>query len=339
MTLPPPRPGLSARDALARFAPGLPPRRPSLLLAGPGEMVARLYPVWDAALRERPDIRLVIAVPRTELAMVRRRYPHEIVLALPREPQAPAWRARLGVLAVAAPDADPTRTVAQLLASAPPAAAGTLRERMLRRLAGPPLDSVAALGRRLGEPGAIVCLGNGPSSEHPDLAALASDAALFRVNWIWRARGVLTAPDVVFTVDPDLPEPGRAPVILFPTAATGLPILTRHALRLRPPRAGYGFLDRFEPPVAELSLPRIPTNGALMVAVAAALKPARLVIAGIDLYRHPGGRYPGDTDAVDGYAREHSADLDLAVIAAALAGFDGEVVILGAPLRAALGRG
>ena len=57
-----------------------------------------------------------------------------------------------------------------------------------------------------------------------------------------------------------------------------------------------------------------------MVVVAAALQPKRLVIAGLDLYRHPEGRYPGAT-AIDGYARGHSAACDLAVIAEALDGF------------------
>ena len=73
-------------------------------------------------------------------------------------------------------------------------------------------------------------------------------------------------------------------------------------------------LERLQPPLFDPSKPIIPTNGALMVAVAAALQPKRLVIAGLDLYRHPEGRYPGST-AIDGYARGHSAACDLAVIA------------------------
>jgi hypothetical protein len=61
------------------------------------------------------------------------------------------------------------------------------------------------------------------------------------------------------------------------------------------------------------------------------------VIAGLDLYRHPEGRYPGST-AVDGYARGHSAACDLAVIAEALERFSGELVILSPALVEALGR-
>ena len=106
---------------------------------------------------------------------------------------------------------------------------------------------------------------------------------------------------------------------------------------MRPPSAGYVFLDTFDPSLADLSGPMIPTNGALMIAVAAALDPERIVISGMDLYQHPQGRYPGDTAAQDGYSREHSAEIDLNLIRAALGGFAGEVIILSDNLRAALG--
>ena len=106
---------------------------------------------------------------------------------------------------------------------------------------------------------------------------------------------------------------------------------------LRPPARGYAFLDEFDPPPADLSGAVIPTNGALMIAVAAALRPKEIVIAGMDLYRHASGRYPGESGAVDGYAREHSRDVDLGLIRAALAGFDGKIVHLSDNLRKALG--
>ena len=74
-----------------------------------------------------------------------------------------------------------------------------------------------------------------------------------------------------------------------------------------------------------------------MIAIAAALAPDTLVIAGMDLYRHPAGRYPG-SDAVEGYARGHSAECDLALIARALDGFKGRVVLFSPNLARALGR-
>src|SRR4029079_17608285 len=100
---------------------------------------------------------------------------------------------------------------------------------------------------------------------------------------------------MVFTAAHDLPR-GRRSVIVFPDSATGIPILVRHTFLLHPPRAGYVFLDELlDLPVASSSEGRdMPTNGARMIAAAAALQPKRLAIAGMDLYQHPGGRYPGD---------------------------------------------
>jgi hypothetical protein len=89
--------------------------------------------------------------------------------------------------------------------------------------------------------------------------------------------------------------------------------------------------------LADFTQPVIPTNGALMVAIAAALQPKRIVIAGIDLYQHPAGRYPGDPGAY-GYASEHNAETDLAIIRRALDNCDCEAVILSDNLRQALGR-
>lgn len=332
-------PAMSTRDHLQRLALALPARRPTVLFDGSGAEIARGYPALDETLRAHAGYRLVIAVPADELAATRRRYPHEIVLPAPAPVLAALWRWRLGVVNVITPE---TPDAAVRLAALPPLASATgrhgLSERVVALAAGQPIASIPELKHRLGAPRAILCLGNGPSSEDPRLHDYASGAALFRVNWNWRGRGFLEAPDVVFTVDPDPPGRGCPPVLLFPSTEIGVPILRRHLLRGYRPRAGYGFLDRFQPPPAELSGRHIPTNGALMVALAAALAPERLVIAGIDLYRHPEGRYPGDTEAVDGYSREHRAELDLAVIGTALDGYRGEVVILSDNLKDALGR-
>lgn len=100
---------------------------------------------------------------------------------------------------------------------------------------------------------------------------------------------------MVFTADPDLDDLPHQPVIVFPTRATGEPILT---------------------------------TGALMGALAATLRPARLVISGSDLYRHPQGKHPGGADNRDGYTDQHSAQTDLDLIGRAIAGHDGHLVIL-----------
>ena len=73
-----------------------------------------------------------------------------------------------------------------------------------------------------------------------------------------------------------------------------------------------------------------------MIAAAAALNPARLIIAGIDLYQHPEGRYPGDLVGTNAYSRAHTRQTDLDIIRLALAGYRGEVTILGDALQAAL---
>lgn len=330
---------MTVADALSRLCLALPLRRPSVLVVGTAAELAELHPALDRVLAAHPGYRLVLAVPPDEVAGMRRRYPHELVLAQPHAPLAGLWRRCLGIARTLDAGGQPAEAAFADLPDVPrPSAGSPVGARLVAWLAGGPVGSMAELKARLGAPRSIVCLGNGPSSEDARLAAYAEGAALLRVNWVWRQREHLAAPDVVFTVDPDLPDRDRAPVLLFPTAAIGRPILLRHALRGCPPRAGYGFLDQLTPPVADLSGRHIPTNGALMVAVAAALAPQRLVIAGIDLYRHPDGRYPGDADAVDGYTREHRQDLDLAVIRAALDTFAGEAIILSDNLRAALGR-
>jgi hypothetical protein len=73
-----------------------------------------------------------------------------------------------------------------------------------------------------------------------------------------------------------------------------------------------------------------------MIAAAAALNPARLIIAGVDLYQHPEGRYPGDLLGANAYARAHTRATDLDIIRTALAQYRGEVTILGDALRTAL---
>jgi hypothetical protein len=202
-------------------------------------------------------------------------------------------------------------------------------------LSGQRIAALADLKSRLGAPGTIVCLGNGPSSEDARIASY-DGAALFRVNWIWLDRGWMVAPDVVFTGDPDVLRLAREPIVIFPTAAEGTPILRGYGAARRARLPGYAFLDRFEPGVADMAAARIPTNGALMVAVAALLRPSRLVVAGIDLYRHPCGKYPGPADNADGYTSRHGEDIDLELIGRALRDFRGDLHILSDNLCGAL---
>ncbi len=341
---------MTLADHLQRLGLSLPPARPTVLLVGTAGEIDRLYPMLDAVLRQRPAYRLALAADPLDVPALRRRYPHELVLPLPNALGTRRWLRRLetvliigcmpndppsGVDAIPVVDASPEALLERLprrdIAVAPVPAGAFLIDLLGRRI-----GSIADLAAKLGNPRTVACLGNGPSSEDPRLAAYGG-ATLFRVNWNWRGRDWMTAPDVVFTADPDLPGARRRrPIIVFPRAATGRPILMRHTMALRPPSAGYAFLDGFVPPLADLASPVIPTNGALMIAVATALRPERVVIAGMDLYSHPEGRYPGDTAAQDGYSREHDAAMDLALIRTSLRVFEGEAVILSDNLRQAL---
>lgn len=294
-------------------------------------------------LREQPGYRLIIAVPSGDLDTVRSRFSHELVVGGPPVGALADWfwRRRWRVaklLDAAAPDKMRRAWVNELVSSAN---AHTLpkirRQSILTRLSGAPeIGSVEALRTWLGTPETIVCLGNGPTSESPELAAY-RDVTLLRVNWTWQARGLMTDPDAVFTADPDVPPKNSKAVLIFPRSEGGRIVLRQHLLAGRRARSGFMMLDRLEPAIADFGAREIPTNGALMIAVAVALQPRRLVIAGMDLYSHAEGRYPGAL-AVDGYARGHSARCDLALIRGALADYEGETIILSSNLRAAIGR-
>jgi hypothetical protein len=193
----------------------------------------------------------------------------------------------------------------------------------------------AELADCLGHPERIVCLGNGPTSEDPALAAYAGDT-LFRVNWRWRGRGVMTAPQLVFVGDPRTPARLSAPIYGFRSVGDANYVLWRRSLVFHLPRFRFFVFDAMEDSPGSQGWRARPTNGAIMVATAAALRPRRLVIAGIDLYSHPGGRYPGSGGAHDGYNRVHDRNVEIEMIRQALSGFSGELRILSPMLSAAL---
>ena len=196
-------------------------------------------------------------------------------------------------------------------------------------------ESWNEIGTRLGRPQSILCLGNGPSSEDPALANEFHDC-LFRVNWVWHARARMTRPQIVFTADPDLPPPQSDAILAFPTRGDAHRILRRYRRAGRLDRRSYFVMPELESPLTGRVWPLRPTNGALMIAAAAQLQPRRLVIAGIDLYQHPAGKYPGEPADANDYDAIHSRDNDLEAIALALAVFPGEVLVIGDQLRAAL---
>jgi hypothetical protein len=205
------------------------------------------------------------------------------------------------------------------------------------------IDTIDALRDRLGAPGTVLCLGNGPSSAAPEVAAFPHDA-LFRVNIDWRGGGTLTEPDMVFVgVKRAMRRLGRVPLgVASPRKEAAL-----IACRLFEPWHGpavYAVAETLAagvmPPTAG---PLRPTTGAYMLAVAVALAPPRLAIAGIDMFSHPAGAYPPGADPVPGgsvnaFAPSHDFETDAAFMVACLERYAGELVVFGPALQGLLRR-
>jgi len=210
-------------------------------------------------------------------------------------------------------------------------------QRWLER-SGDRLDSFDELRERLGCPRTLLCLGNGPSSEHPELRRVRFDA-LFRVNWRWLERGWLTHPDVVFTGDrTTLARVGSSCFFGFRTIDEEIRVFRRRFLRpRRRPLLRYFTYERLPGFLNERRWGARPTNGAVMLATAVELQPARLVIAGIDLFADPAGSYPGGSDVPNAYVPVHDRESELVIIQTALHRFRGEVEIFGDVLRERLG--
>lgn len=197
------------------------------------------------------------------------------------------------------------------------------------------IDDFDALRAELGNPGTILCLGNGPSSENSQLLQVGYDC-LFRVNWEWKKRCFLTHASVVFTGNARTTREIPSAVFCFQSVAAEREVLTRTlGSRLFSPLR-YVTLERLPSFFNDVAWGAKPTNGAAMLAVAVALRPKRLIIAGIDLYAHPAGAYPGAPHKPNAYHPAHSAEIELRIIERALADFEGETVILSSVLSAQL---
>ncbi len=195
-------------------------------------------------------------------------------------------------------------------------------------------DSIAALAGRLNHPRAILCLGNGPSSEDPALHGIAFDA-LFRANHQWLGRGHFENPDVVFTgTQATMKKIRKAIFGVYGESTEKVLLMTRGPAALFRPFE-YFVADRIVAIAGGVAWDDYrPTSGAVMLAVAAALAPRKLVIAGIDMFSHPAGSYPGGAATANAYTPAHSRDKELAFILQVLAGFRGEIEILSPVLAA-----
>ncbi len=214
---------------------------------------------------------------------------------------------------------------ARFLATAAGRAARRLRTRRFDLL---------GLGARLGHPETILCLGNGPSCEDPRLEQVTFDA-LFRVNYRWLERGVFDRPDMVFLGESKTIRLVRDCVFGFRTSDDEGTVLDRHVLRRRP-RIEHFCLGRVSDVLDERRWPARPTNGMSMLATALLLRPRRLIVAGIDLFEHAEGSYPGAPEIPNGYAAVHRREVEVEIARHLLARHEGEVEIVGEPLRRAL---
>jgi len=208
----------------------------------------------------------------------------------------------------------------------------SLGEALARRAVGPGLPlglewlrlrkipDVDALAKRLGRPRTILCLGNGPSSNTDAAVRAAAEAdAVFRVNHRWRTEGRIRRADAAFTGKPKsaLALPGV--LVITAGSDSAARILRAHAVRARFNRLTLGVADDLLPGFADGYVGSKPTNGYVMLATALALKPRRLIVAGVDLFSHPEGAYPGDADTQNAYAPAHDAAEERANVLALLA--------------------
>jgi hypothetical protein len=199
------------------------------------------------------------------------------------------------------------------------------------------LNDLGALRRRLGNPNTILCLGNGPSSEDPLVLDLHFDA-IFRANHIWQKRGQYTDPDVVFVGDPSTLRNVRPCVYGFSSIHKEYGMLLRNLWSNGPKPIEYFTVERLLTDSHSWTLRYNLSNGVMMIMTAAALLPAKLIIAGIDLYLHPQGRYPGDSHANNKGGPLHDRNADLEAIDGVLRTFPNETVIIGDVLRESLNK-
>ena len=190
-----------------------------------------------------------------------------------------------------------------------------------------------ALAAALGQPATILCLGNGPSSEDASLLTMPHDA-LFRVNHGWLERGILTKPDVVFTGgSPTMRKIGSAIFGVNTEDAEARLVSARTFNPARPPTGFFRIAD-IAPAIARFDWGHLrPSNGACMIAAAVALQPRRLVVAGIDLFQHPSGSYPGDQSTPNAYSPGHSRETETAFLLNQFDAYKGELVLVGDVLR------
>ena len=194
------------------------------------------------------------------------------------------------------------------------------------------IETLEELRQVLHSPLTILCLGNGPSSEDPRVIQTHYEA-LFRVNHSWLSRGLFKRADVVFTgLRSTVKAHPRPTVFVFQT------LTAEYRMKLKclmvPGKIHYATAERLGTLNSDAFGIYQPTNGAVMLATAVALQPQKLVIAGMDLFKHPAGSYPGENSTPNAYTLSHDRQTELEFILATLRQFKGELEIIGTVLEA-----
>ncbi len=197
------------------------------------------------------------------------------------------------------------------------------------------IDTLEQLKQKLGYPETILCLGNGPSSEDPRLFNLKYDV-LFRVNFIWQERKLFDNPDVVFVGSPTTFQKVKDCTYSISTIRKEEGMLLRRLWTVGLKPMSFFTVERLLGFCNDTEHNDKLSTGILMLMIAVALQPKRLVIAGIDLYQHSEGRYPGDLHANNKYAPNHNVDSELEAISQILSQYDNELIIIGDILRKSL---
>lgn len=188
----------------------------------------------------------------------------------------------------------------------------------------------------LGRPETVFCLGSGPSSEDPVLPTLGYDA-LFRVNRKWAGRGGFQRPDMVFTASQSVMAATEGAIFGVRSRASELRVARARVFDPRRGRSAVARADLVAPELTAFDWGAFrPTNGAAMLAVAVALRPKRLIVAGIDMYSHPDGAYPGDAATPNAFAPAHDPAAEKEFLLQRLEAFPGDLIVVGDALRGAL---
>lgn len=184
----------------------------------------------------------------------------------------------------------------------------------LERLRLVKLKDLAALRAALGAPETVLCLGSGPSSNDPAAVRAAATAdAVFRVKHRWLKEGLVQRADAAFTGTAETGGYLPRAILIAQDEKTAARMALERAWRAGPRRLRFAVAEELAPDyqTAIRDGGKL-TNGAAMLAVAAALAPKRLIVAGVDLYSHPAGAYPGGEETINDYAPAHDAAIERA---------------------------